>query len=179
MVLLEISNQEISACYCVPGYICSCDEVKNRPGSGKRNSKCSDPETKEAKVSKLVKNRLDPALAHPHLLSKIRKQPCCVTGNCMNRLYGGISSINSTRPDLYGWDGIPNEGYGTKLFDAVDCARKHVYHTGQIAARAELKNLIQRDISTKQVGDIRYKFYHRGVLGNAPAVPIGITVRNS
>ena len=68
MVLLEISNQEISACYCVPGYICSCDGEKNRPGSGKRNSKCSDPETKEAKVSKLMKNRLDPALAqHPHL----------------------------------------------------------------------------------------------------------------
>ena len=95
------------------------------------------------------------------------------------RLYKGSTAIASTHPDLYGWDGIPTEGYGTKLLTAVELARKHVYHTGQLESRSELKNLLQRDVSSNSIGDIRYKFYHEGVLGNAPAVPIGITVSNS
>ena len=95
------------------------------------------------------------------------------------RLYKGRASSQSTHPDLYGWDGIPLEGYGSKLLTAVELARKHVYHTGQLASRSELKNLLQQDVSQNMLGDIRYKFYHEGVLGNAPAVLIGIRVSTS
>ena len=95
------------------------------------------------------------------------------------RLYKGRASSQSTNPDLYGWDGIPTEGYGSKLLTAVELARKHVYHTGQLESRTELKNLLQRDVSQNMLADIRYKFYHEGVLGNAPAVPIGIRVSTS
>ena len=178
MALSVITNTESSVCFCVAGYTCRCNGRKTGPRSVKRKYTTSGPPAKQAKSSTLMEKRLVPAVAHPDILAKIHKG-CCKTGNCLMRLYKGTASSQSTRPDLYGWDGIPTEGYGSKLLTAVEIARKHVYHTGQLESRSELKNLLHRDVSSNSIGDIRYKFYHEGVLGNAPAVPIGITVSNS
>ena len=179
MALSVITNtSESSVCFCVAGYTCRCNGRKTGPRSVKRKYTSSGRPAKQAKPSTLMEKRLVPAVAHPDILAKIHKG-CCKTGNCLMRLYKGRASSQSTHPDLYGWDGIPSEGYGSKLLTAVELARKHVYHTGQLASRSELKNLLQRDVSSNMVGDIRYKFYHEGVLGNAPAVPIGIRVRSN
>ena len=163
-------------CSCRTGYYCKCDGRDDKYNEKKRKYNWNGTHSeKQVKASKLMKKRLDPTFSHPLLLKDIKEKQCCKSGNCLRVLYDGANG----KTELYGWSGIPAEGFGTKLFDAVDRARKSVYHTGQYESRKELKHLLQRDVHEKFPGDLPYKFYHHGVLGSAPAIPSGIQVSAS
>lgn len=175
-VLSKPASSYIPLCTCTLGYICKCGGLKN-PVPVKKRKRDGKETTEPKEASKLMKRRFVPAIAHPDILKKIMAgpKPCC-NEMCLLRLYGGSKCSGSASTSLYDWDGIPTEGFGTKLFDAVIEARSVVYHTGQVSSRQEMKNILLRDVHTVKQDEQTYRFYHQGVLGDAPAVPRGIRV---
>ena len=172
-----LSKPHDRTCSCSVGYICNCHGL-NKKSEGEKKRKYNwnglSSENKR-EPSKLMRKRLDPVVAHPNILGRILKKPCC-NHNCMNKLWQGAESSCSASEDLYGWTGIPKDGFGKKFLDSILEARQNVYKSGQYDSQIELKNLLNRDVHTEEVGKQTYKFYHRGILGSFPSVPPGIKV---
>ena len=71
---------------------------------------------------------------------------------------------------------IPEGGHGAKFAEAVLVARENVYVGNQNKSTMQLKLLLMRNISDTNYGMNEYKFFHQGVLGDSPTVPVGIIV---
>ena len=169
-----VSKPATKACTCAIGYVCDCKGIPKTAFTNKR--KLSDADSKK-EVSGLMRKRLDPEVAHPDIVKKIMEKGCCQNENCLQKLFSGNDDASGSGTlDLYGWEGIPSQGFGPKFLRAVVAARTKIYQKGQYQSYENIKNMLQRDVHEKHLEDLPYKFYHEGLLGDAPSVPSGIRV---
>lgn len=171
-----VSKVSSGACSCTVGYVCGCFGVPTKnDGTKKRGYTYGGPVAKKKKeASDLMTKKLNSDIATPLFLAIINNKPCCKEGQCLKTLYEG--STHTGVKSLYGWTGCEQEGYGKKFLDAVIAARQAVYVCNQNHSSGELTRLLTKDLSNSEVGKIEYRFYHQGMLGDAPAVPIGVRV---
>ena len=124
-------------------------------------------------ASALMLKRLNPDLAEPNLLARIKnaKKPC-YGGMCLEMFWKGTRQplIDVERNSLSYY----HSGFGVKFLEAFMAARASIYHTSSYTSSFEQKALLHRDVGIIKMS---YKFYHRGVLGNTPTVLEGIEVR--
>ena len=173
----SLSNISSGGCSCTVGYICGCFGVPpNGNNVKKRGYTYNGPRAElPSAPSKLMTTKLNPQIAAQDFLNTINTKSCCKEGQCLKTLYEGTKYTGVK--SLYGWADCSKEGYGKKFLDAVVAARQTVYVSNQNRSVDELGRILFKDLSINEIGKIEYRFYHQGVLGDAPEVPIGVRVR--
>ena len=171
-MLLKISD---GSCSCSPGYVCACYNIPKEKDSNKRGYLSTvERESVPKKASELMKTKLLPDTASANLINQVKGNPCCKARKCLKNLFGGV---NESGCDNYeGITRFPSSGFGSAFLDAVLSARHSVYQKNQDNSMKNLNLILFKDTGNTKYGCTDYKFYHDGLLGDSPGVPVGIPV---
>ena len=171
-MLSKISD---GSCSCSPGYVCACFNIPKKKNGNKRGYLSTvERESVPKKASDLMTTKLVPGPASVNLFNQVKGIPCCKARKCLKNLFGGV---NESGCDNYeGIPHFPSCGFGPAFLDAVVSARHSVYQKNQDTSMENLNLILFKDTGNIKYGCTDYKFYHNGLLGDSPGVPVGIPV---
>ena len=112
--------------------------------------------------------------ASAKLIKQVKGVPCCKKRKCLKNLFGGVDESGKDNYD--GITHFPRNGFGSAFFNAVLSARHSVYKDNQDTSMNNLNLILFKDTGNNKFGCTDYKFYHNGLLGESPGVPVGIPV---
>ena len=162
-------------CRCTIGYACDCNGLTDYfPKARKRPYTYNGSLAEKKPISKLMKKRLDDPCASQNIVEYINKG-CCKSMQCLSTMFRG-SAPTVSETQFSAVNRVPSNGHGDLFLRSVVAARSAVYRKDQNKAKMNLKNLLLRCSSTTKIDCMQYKFFHQGLLGNSPDVPVGIIV---